>query len=295
MGGPLDRVGMQGIELPVLIEDEQGVQQRIPAHASAFVNLINSQARGIHMSRLFIKLQETLSSQTLTLAALAEILRSFVESHKGLSTASEIHLSYDHMVLRNALISDNKAWRSYPVRIKGLLIDGKISFQISVRVAYSSTCPCSAALARQLIQEAFRNKFTEQNQISTEQVEAWLGSEEAICATPHSQRSYADIDIVLDESQSVGELDVLAIVDGAEGVLQTVVQAAVKREDEQEFARLNGENLMFCEDAARKLQKWLNNFPCADFRAKVSHVESLHPHDAVSIVVKGIAEGLKAE
>ena len=30
--------------------------------------------------------------------------------------------------------------------------------------------------------------------------------------------------------------------------LKTPVQAAVKREDEQEFARLNGQNLMFCED-----------------------------------------------
>ena len=36
-----------------------------------------------------------------------------------------------------------------------------------------------------------------------------------------------------------------------EAALGTPVQTAVKREDEQAFARLNGRNLMFCEDAPR--------------------------------------------
>ena len=47
-------------------------------------------------------------------------------------------------------------------------------------------------------------------------------------------------------------------IDRIESSLKTPVQAAVKREDEQEFARLNGQNLMFCEDAARRLQHELD-------------------------------------
>lgn len=74
------------------------------------------------------------------------------------------------------------------------------------------------------------------------------------------------------------------------------MQAAVKREDEQEFARLNGENLMFCEDAARRLQSALDvETAYQDFWLRVDHMESLHPHDAVSIVTKGIADGYPAE
>jgi GTP cyclohydrolase I len=73
------------------------------------------------------------------------------------------------------------------------------------------------------------------------------------------------------------------------------VQAAVKREDEQEFARLNGANLMFCEDAGRKLKAALEaDERLRDYRVEAVHVESLHPHNAVSIVVKGIPGGFTA-
>jgi GTP cyclohydrolase I len=70
------------------------------------------------------------------------------------------------------------------------------------------------------------------------------------------------------------------------------VQTAVKREDEQEFARLNGQNLMFCEDAARKIQAALNAVDTySDFWVRVNHLESLHAHDAVSVVTKGVTGG----
>ena len=45
----------------------------------------------------------------------------------------------------------------------------------------------------------------------------------------------------------------MALIDRVEQALGTPVQTVVKREDEQAFARLNGENLMFCEDAARRM------------------------------------------
>ena len=88
---------------------------------------------------------------------------------------------------------------------------------------------------------------------------------------------------------------IIALIDLIEETLKTPVQAAVKREDEQEFARLNGQNLMFCEDAARRLQYTLNQQPhYRDFWIRVNHLESLHAHDAVSVTTKGIAGGFKA-
>ena len=68
-----------------------------------------------------------------------------------------------------------------------------------------------------------------------------------------------------------------------ENTLKTVVQAAVKREDEQEFARLNGQNLLFCEDAARRIKHALQQDQDLDgFWLRVHHHESLHPHDATA-------------
>ncbi len=291
--GRLDRVGMNHIEVPVLVAQADGSTMTVPARADAYVNLEDPDAKGIHMSRLFIALQESLASQPLSPALFKECLERFVESHADLSKQSELTVHYEHMLQRKALISDNKAWRSYPCSLRAIYDEGAIKYLLKVRIVYSSTCPCSAALARQLIQEAFRKQFGDNDQISTEQMDAWLATEEAICATPHSQRSFADIELVFDDCES---FPIEVLVDGAESVLQTAVQAAVKREDEQEFARLNGQNLMFCEDAARRLRHWLEaQSDVADYRIKVSHVESLHPHDAVSIVVKGIAGGLNPE
>ena len=85
---------------------------------------------------------------------------------------------------------------------------------------------------------------------------------------------------------------IIELIDLVEDALKTPVQAAVKREDEQAFAKLNGENLMFCEDAARRVQIALNsNERILDFWARCTHYESLHPHNAVSVVTKGIRSG----
>ena len=92
------------------------------------------------------------------------------------------------------------------------------------------------------------------------------------------------LDIELAEDSAEDFIDYIDLVEEALG---TPVQAAVKREDEQEFARINAENLMFCEDAGRKIKRALEERPeVLDFRAEVIHEESLHPHDAVSVVTK---------
>ena len=59
------------------------------------------------------------------------------------------------------------------------------------------------------------------------------------------------------------------------------LQTAVRRADEQAFARLNGANLMYVEDAARRVQAALAQH-YAQARVTVRHMESLHPHDAVA-------------
>jgi GTP cyclohydrolase I len=145
-------------------------------------------------------------------------------------------------------------------------------------------------LARQLIQERFSADFAAGEPVEHERVLAWLGSEEGIVATPHSQRSVAEVRIKL--VPSFKHLPIEALIDRVEGALQTVVQTAVKREDEQAFALLNGQNLMFCEDAARRVQRALDgDAEIADFWVRASHFESLHPHNAVAVATKGVEGG----
>ena len=66
-------------------------------------------------------------------------------------------------------------------------------------------------------------------------------------------------------------------------VVTADLQTAVKRADEQAFALANGQNLMFCEDAARRLNVALKAVQGVQgFNLKVVHAESLHSHDAVA-------------
>ena len=111
-------------------------------------------------------------------------------------------------------------------------------------------------------------------------------------ATPHGQRSHANITLVPSNLKSKS-FDFVALIDAAEEAIKTPVQTAVKRIDEQEFARRNGENLMFAEDAARNLAKALDsNELVQDFKLEVIHYESLHNHDAYASASKGIEGGL---
>ncbi|XKU42327.1 GTP cyclohydrolase FolE2 [Pseudomonas [fluorescens] ATCC 17400] len=271
---PLDWVGMCGIALPILIDG-----QRLSAKADAGVSLDDGEARGIHMSRLYLAL-ETLESQDLQPALLRQVLQRFLDSHEGLSSSAYLRIHTDLLLKRPALVSPLTGWKSYPVSIEARLEKQMFHVELKIDVTYSSTCPCSAALARQLIQQQFIDDFANTT-LQHEDVLAWLGSAKGIIATPHSQRSTAQLLVALQAGQPT--LPLTELIDHAEAALGTAVQTAVKRADEQAFALANGQNLMFCEDAARRLNLALQrSIAVQAFHVKVIHAESLHAHDAVA-------------
>ncbi len=281
----LEWVGMRDIELPLLLQMSHE-KLRLPARATAQVSLDKQASRGIHMSRLYLLVQEQLTQNILTPALLAQVTREFLQSHADLSRQALVELQFEYPLMRKALKSANQAWRTYPVRLSAKNNQGEISAYLEVLVTYSSTCPASAALARQLIQENFAKSFAGQT-LDFEKVNQWLGTPEGILATPHAQRSFARVKIEF--KKETAEFPIEVLIDLVEEALQTAVQGAVKREDEQEFALRNGQNLMFCEDAARRVKKALDAVPLiVDYVAEFNHVESLHPHSAVSMITKGI-------
>ena len=303
-GVALDRVGMEDIEIPLLLgHPHQFTASTLPAKVHFSVSLDDPQSKGIHMSRLFLLLQESFLSNPLSTHSLYTLLKSASQSQEGGAALASLSLSFKYFVERKALRSSHKGWQVYPITLRATL--GKeegeeeekyreeaMDLEMEVQVTYSSTCPCSAALARSLIQKKFREKFKNQKQVNSEEAAEWLSQEEGICATPHSQRSSAQVRVKVDDLES---FPWKKLIDSAELALGTSVQMVVKREDEQEFARLNGQNLMFCEDAARRLYRQLQkNKDLKDFYIKVSHFESLHPYNAVSVVAKeGVEKGYR--
>jgi GTP cyclohydrolase I len=289
LAGALDWVGMADIQVPVLFDAGDGQMQRSSAKVGAFVNLNRPDKRGIHMSRLYLQVEQALSTQTLSADMLHTLLRGFLDSHKDLSDRACLSIHFEHLVRRPALKSANSGWRAYPVCIEASLTGDAFLLEFGTEVVYSSTCPASAALSRQLIQDQFASDFEAGKPLDHAAVLAWLGSEKGIVATPHAQRSVARLRI---RPVPGAGFHLIGLVDRVEHALGTPVQTAVKREDEQAFALANGGNLMFCEDAARRIQKALDaDTALSDFHIRVEHQESLHPHDAVAYASKGVEGG----
>ena len=280
---PLDWVGMDGMAMPIRLAGEGGPDLHVPASVDVAVDLRDADARGIHMSRLYLQLQQSLANEALSAPSLRRLLETCIASQQGLSTRARLRLRYEHLLLRKALRTDNAGWKRYPVEVEVELRDGHLQLSMGFSVEYSSTCPASAALSRQVNAARFAEDFAGLRPLSNDMVRDWLASGRGLAATPHAQRSRAEVRVEL--KPAFDELPLHALVDAVETALGTPVQTAVKREDEQAFAEANAANLMFCEDAARRVAAALaGDARVAAWQARVAHYESLHPHDAVASV-----------
>lgn len=275
---PLAWVGMQGIDIPIALLDG-GARHELHARADVHVDLPAPEVKGIHMSRLHRLLDGLCRDEPISAAAVRGLLLAIIDTHVDCGTRSaRLSLSSRLLVRRPALVTDGlHGWNAYPVRLDCSVIDGRFSCRMQVTVGYSSTCPCSAALARQRIAEGFLDVFGKERSVEPANVASWL-QRSATLATPHSQRSEARVVVSVDPEAT--DWGMLALIDRIEQAVGTPVQSAVKRVDEQEFAVLNGQNLMFVEDAARRIRAALAGYE--DASVHVRHLESLHPHDAVA-------------
>lgn len=279
----IDWVGMNGIAVPALCN-----RMPVQLQLDISVNLPNPTAKGIHMSRLYQLAQTHLANVELTRGTIAGLLRAVIESHSDLgSTTAKLTLRSHLLLKRPALISDLEGWKFYPLTLNAQWDNNRNQAELRVQVGvdYSSTCPCSAALSRQLLQEAFLAHYKKEwgdEQPTPNMMGEWLAQHGSV-ATPHSQRSQALVRVSLADSSNEKHLPIIELIDAIETALGTPVQTAVKRVDEQAFARLNGENLMYVEDAVRRLQAALHpQFSAVNIQ--VVHRESLHQHDAVASI-----------
>lgn len=280
----VDWVGMSSVEASLKLQEGKA-----SCEVDVFVDLADPAAKGIHMSRLYLAVSEGLKNEELSKELIYDLLVKLIVEQQGKSVQSKLKIKFDLSMMRKALVSQTFGERHYPIEVEATAIkvgeDYHFDMSVSFKVLYSSTCPCSAALSRQLIQENW-NKFTkDKDTVSSEEVSEWLKNESSMVATPHAQRSEAHIILKPNDFNETLIKDWIEKLE--RDVLKTPVQTAVKREDEQEFARLNGTNLMFCEDAARRVAGWLDeDGSISAYWARMEHRESLHSHNAVSEISK---------
>ena len=260
---PLLQVGMSNFRLPLTLA-RRGNAGTVAVEASVTGTVsLDAIHKGINMSRIvriFYQFQhEIFAPQTLK-----KILETYL-AEIG-SSRAQVRLDFNYPILQKSLRSGLSGYQYYTCAYEGLLEDGKFRAFVHFDFVYSSACPCSAELSE--------HARTSRN----------------ILGIPHSQRSKARVLAEIDPAQDIFIEDCQEICLRA---LHTETQVLVKREDEQAFAELNGASYKFVEDAARLLFAQFNAEPrIVDFRIVCAHLESLHSHDAVSVIVKGIPGGL---
>jgi GTP cyclohydrolase I len=259
---PILKVGISNFKLPLKYETKQSDSLEIETAVTGTVSLEKDQ-KGINMSRI-MRCFYQFEDRAFSLELLEAIL---IEYKTTLHTKrAQIRLDFNYPIRQNSLRSDLSGWQYYKVAYEGIL-DERNQFRkfIHFEFVYSSSCPCSSDLAEHAREQ--RNVYS----------------------IPHSQRSTARISVEIAPSALLLLEDVHQI---ALEALKTETQVMVKREDEQAFAELNGAYPKFVEDAARLLFAELDgNEQILDFQVACAHLESLHSHDAVAVIFKGVPGG----
>jgi GTP cyclohydrolase I len=263
---PIQQVGVSNFKLPLKIRTKKGGSLVLETSVTGTVSL-EAELKGINMSRIVRSFYEH-KSDVFTGESVGRILKSYLKRVK--TKDARLKLSFSYPILQTSLRSGLKGFQFYNAGFEGVVTEaGAYRRFVHFDFVYSSACPCSAELA-----EHARDT-------------------RGIYGVPHSQRSKARLVLEETKGRKIWIEDVHALCVKA---LRTETQVMVKREDEQAFAELNGAHLKFVEDAARLLYREFDADPrVCDFQIACSHLESLHSHDAVSVICKGVKGGFKAD
>jgi GTP cyclohydrolase I len=252
----IQHVGISNFRLPIRFRARAGGEVQLETSVTGSVSL-EANKKGINMSRIMRSFYKH-AEKSFSFEVIEGVLDSYLADLDSYDARIQMRLSYPMM--KQSLRSGLEGWQYYNVALEMVKSERTTQKIIHLDYVYSSTCPCSLELS----EHARRTR----GQI----------------ATPHSQRSVARVSVELAE----GHLWFEDIVDLCAAAIPTETQVMVKREDEQAFAELNGSNPIFVEDAVRLLCESLEgDARVGDFRVVASHQESLHSHDAVSILTKG--------
>jgi GTP cyclohydrolase I len=263
---PIQQVGIHNFKLPLKYRTKGGEILTLETSVTGTVSL-EAELKGINMGRIIRTFYDHKDEVT-TGEWMGKVLKSYLRNID--SKDARLKISFSYPMLRPSLRTGLEGYQFYNVAFEGVMTrDGRYRRFIHFDFVYSSACPCSAELT-----EHARDK-------------------RGAYGVPHSQRSKARITLEEVEGKKIWIEDVHALCLNA---LQTETQVMVKREDEQAFAELNGAYLKFVEDAARQLYLSFDaDKRIADFRIACTHLESLHSHDAVSVICKGVPGGFTAE
>lgn len=253
----IQHVGISNFRLPIRYRTRDNGPVTLETSVTGTVSL-EAEKKGINMSRI-IRSFYGHAEREFSYQVIEHALEDYLKDLGSFDARIQMRFSFPMKV--ESLRSGLSGWQYYDIALELVDKAGVRKRLMHLDFVYSSTCPCSLELSEHARQT--RGQM----------------------ATPHSQRSVARISVELTGDKCVWFED---LIDIARKAVPTETQVMVKREDEQAFAELNAANPIFVEDAARTFcQALQQDDRIGDFRIVASHQESLHSHDAVSVLTEG--------
>ncbi|MGB3243176.1 MAG: GTP cyclohydrolase FolE2 [Sulfitobacter sp.] len=259
----IQHVGISNFRLPIRFHSRdtaagEGGDLTLETSITGSVSL-EADKKGINMSRIMRSFYKH-AGATFSFEVIEAALDDYKADLESLDARIQMRFSFPMKI--ESLRSGLSGYQYYDIALELVERGGVRQKIVHLDYVYSSTCPCSLELA--------------------EHARATRGQ----LATPHSQRSVARVSVVVDCAKNCLWFE--DIIEACRRAVPTETQVMVKREDEQAFAELNAANPIFVEDAARLFAEQLEAEPrVGDFRIVASHQESLHSHDAISILTEG--------
>ncbi len=240
-GIDIQKVGVNGVEVPLIIERKNAQSQVVSAKARLSVTLPHDY-RGTHMSR-FIEILSDYSNRNLLGVDIKGLLIDVKE--KLNSQSAHVKFEFKYFINKKAPVSGMEFPVGYDCSFQGDLTGEDYKFILGVKVPVTTLCPCSKEISKY---------------------------------SAHNQRTMVKVKVSYDENDIIWIED---LVEKIEECGSSPVYSILKRCDEKYVTESAYENPKFVEDVLRDVISFLRKDDKVKFyEAEVEAQESIHNHNA---------------
>ena len=243
-GIEIEKVGIKGFELPIVIQRKDAENKVIYASATCGVTL-PAHYKGTHMSRFVEVLNEWREKKTLDLKNCVENIVQKLNAKSGY-----LRLEFKYFIDKKSPVTGIFAPMCYDCTFEGILDDyngddEEYKFFLGVKVPVTTLCPCSKEISD-------------------------YGA--------HNQRAIVSVKVTYPDDEHIWIED---LVHQIEKCASSELYPLLKREDEKFVTEHAYDNPKFVEDVLRDVVLLLKNDDRIDsFDVECESLESIHNHSA---------------
>ena len=240
-GIDIQKVGVNGVEVPISVERKGEENQMVSAKVRMSVTLPHNY-RGTHMSR-FIEVLSEYSEKS----ALGTDIKGFLYAIREKLESQCAHVKFDfkYFINKKAPVSGMEFPVGYDCSFQGDLDGDNYKFILGVKVPITTLCPCSKEISKY---------------------------------SAHNQRTIVKVKVSYSESDMIWIED---LIEKIEKCGSSQVYSILKRSDEKYVTEKAYENPKFVEDVLRDVISFLReDEKITYYEAEVEAQESIHNHNA---------------